>query len=110
VFSPRFTAALTTAVGAGAVGLAIATAGAAEATTTDEAFIAQMKEVGVTFSSTQAAVEQANQVCAERASGKTAAQIAREVLSQTNLTPRQASYFVDNAAEAYCPQYAGVLT
>lgn len=110
MFSPRITAALTTAVGAAAVGLAVATAGAASATTADSAFISQMESVGVTFTSPQAAVQEGHQVCTELAAGQTGTQIANEILSQTNLTSKQAAYFVVYATKDYCPQYASQLT
>ncbi|MCV7195976.1 DUF732 domain-containing protein [Mycobacterium angelicum] len=109
MFSPRITAALTTAVGAAAVGLAVATAGAASASSADDTFISQMQSIGVSFSSPQAAVQQGHQVCKELAAGKTGTEIANEVLSQTNLTSKQAAYFVVYATKDYCPQYAGQL-
>ncbi|CFE19445.1 DUF732 domain-containing protein [Mycobacterium tuberculosis] len=105
--SPRIIAAFTTAVGAAAIGLAVATAGA---NTKDEAFIAQMESIGVTFSSPQVATQQAQLVCKKLASGETGTEIAEEVLSQTNLTTKQAAYFVVDATKAYCPQYASQLT
>ncbi|WP_423202323.1 DUF732 domain-containing protein [Mycobacterium decipiens] len=110
MFSPRITAALSTAVGAAAIGLAVATAGTASANSTDEAFIAQMEAIGVTFSSPQAAAQQAQLVCKKLASGETGTEIAKEVLSQTDLTTKQAAYFVVDATKAYCPQYASQLT
>lgn len=109
MFSPRITAAVTTAVGAAAVGLAVATAGAASASSADDAFISQMQSIGVTFSSPQAAVQQGHQVCKELAAGSTGTQIASEILSQTNLTSKQAAYFVVYATKDYCPQYASQL-
>lgn len=115
--SPRIIAAFTTAVGAAAIGLAVATAGTAGANTKDEAFIAQMESIGVTFSSPQVATQQAQLVCKKLASGETGTEIApgeqrdhEEVLSQTNLTTKQAAYFVVDATKAYCPQYASQLT
>lgn len=110
MFSPRITAAIATAAGGAALGLAVASAGMAGANTIDDAFIAQMKAAGVTFSSPQAAVRQGHQVCQELATGKTGTQIANEVLSQTNLTSKQAAYFVVDATKAYCPEYASQLT
>lgn len=101
--SPRIIAAFTTAVGAAAIGLA-------GANTKDEAFIAQMESIGVTFSSPQVATQQAQLVCKKLASGETGTEIAEEVLSQTNLTTKQAAYFVVDATKAYCPQYASQLT
>jgi Protein of unknown function (DUF732) len=110
MFSPRLTAAVTTAVGAAAVGLAVATAGAAGATTTDDAFIAQMKSLGITFTSAGEAVKEGHQVCMELGAGETGTDVATEVLSQTDLTTDQAAYFVVDATKAYCPQLSPRLT
>jgi len=110
MFSPRITAAVTTAIGAAAVGLAVATAGAAGASTTDDSFIDQMTSVGITFTSPQEAVKEGHQVCRELASGKTGTDVASEVLSQTDLTTKQAAYFVVDATQAYCPQLSRQLT
>jgi hypothetical protein len=110
MFSPRITAAVTTAFGAAAVGLAVATAGAAGASTTDDAFIAQMTGAGITFTSPQEAVKEGHQVCRELAAGKTGTDVATEVLSQTDLTTDQAAYFVVDATKAYCPQLSAQLT
>lgn len=87
----------------------IATAGSAAASTDDTAFISQMESVGVTFSSPQAADREGHQVCQELASGKTGTDIAEEILSQTDLTSKQAAYFVVYATKDYCPQYASQL-
>jgi Protein of unknown function (DUF732) len=110
MFSPRVTAAVTTAFGAAAVGLAVATAGAAGATTADDAFIAQMTGAGITFTSAQEAVKEGHQVCRELAAGKTGTDVATEVLSQTDLTTKQAASFVVGATKAYCPQLSSQLT
>jgi hypothetical protein len=111
MFSTRITAAITTAIGAAAVGLAVATAGAAGATTTtDDAFIAQMTGAGITFTSAQEAVKEGHQVCRELAAGKTGTDVATEVLSQTDLTTKQAASFVVGATKAYCPQLSSQLT
>ncbi|MBW0019131.1 MAG: DUF732 domain-containing protein [Mycobacterium sp.] len=97
---------LMSAVAAAGVVLAVATAGSASASTADDAFIAQMKAVGISFSSPQEAAREGNQVCQELAAGKTGSQIADEVVSQTDLTSKQAAVFVDDATRIYCPQYA----
>jgi hypothetical protein len=110
MFSPRITAAITTALGAAAVGLAVATAGGAAAGTIDDAFITEMRGLGVTFTSPQEAIKEGHQVCKELAAGKTGTDVATEVLSQTDLTTKQAAYFVVDATKAYCPQLASQLT
>jgi hypothetical protein len=112
MFSPRITAAVTTALGAAVVGLALATAtaGGAAASTTDDAFITEMRGLGISFSSPQEAVKEGHQVCIELNAGKSGTDVAREVLSQTDLTTKQAAYFVVDATKAYCPQLSGQLT
>ncbi|MCV7103076.1 DUF732 domain-containing protein [Mycobacterium palustre] len=110
MFSPRITATVSTTIGAAAVGLAVATAGGAAASTIDDAFIAEMRGLGISFSSPQDAIKDGHQVCIELNSGKTGTDVAREVLRQTDLTTKQAAYFVVDATKAYCPQLSGRLT
>jgi len=69
-----------------------------------------MKAIGVSFTSPQAAVREGNQVCSDLSSGKTGADIANEVKSQTDLTSKQAAYFVVYATKTYCPELSGQLT
>lgn len=102
--STRPTAAITIAVAASA--FAVAAAAFAGAGTNDEAFIAKIKDAGVTFSSPEAAVRQGHQVCRELAGGKDDTEVAADILSQTGLTSAQATYFVAAASNTYCPQYA----
>jgi Protein of unknown function (DUF732) len=111
MFSHRITKIATTVIGTTAMGLtALAAAGTAGATTTDDAFIAQMNTQGIYFTSPQAGVREGQQVCKELSAGKIGTDIAREVLSQTDLTPKQAAYFVINATRTYCPEFSGQLT
>jgi hypothetical protein len=44
------------------------------------------------------------------AAGKTGTDVATEVLSQTDLTTKQAASFVVGAIKAYCPQLSSQLT
>jgi hypothetical protein len=108
MFSPRITAAVTTAIGAAAIGLAVATASTAGATATDDDFISQMTSMGISFPSAQEAVKEGHQVCRELAAGKSGVDVGREVLSQTDLTTKQAAYFVVDATKAYCPELSSV--
>jgi Protein of unknown function (DUF732) len=80
MFSPRINAAVTTAIGA-AAGLAVATAGGAAASTADDAFITEMRGLGISFSSPQEAVKEGHQVCMELKAGKSGTDVARKVLS-----------------------------
>jgi hypothetical protein len=97
-------------VGTAAVGLPSTTAGGAAAGTIDDAFITEMRGLGITFTSPQEAIKEGHQVCKELAAGKTGTDVATEVLSQTDLTTKQAAYFVVDATKAYCPQLASQLT
>ena len=98
-------------IGAAAIGLAaVAAASTAGASTTDDAFIAQMQSLGISIPSAQEAVKEGHQVCTELAAGKTGTDVATEVLSQTDLTSKQAAYFVVDATKAYCPRLSAQLT
>lgn len=111
MFTHRIKTVASTMIGAAAIGLvALGTAGTAPATTADDAFISQMDNLGISFSSPAEAVREGHQVCRELASGKTGTDVASEVLKQTNLSSHQAAYFVVDATKAYCPQYASQLT
>ncbi len=104
MFSTRITAAVATALGA--AGLAVATAGGAAASTVDDAFITKVRGLGIGIDSPQAAIMDGYLVCVELNAGNSGPEIARQVLSQTNLATKQADYFVVEAAKAYCPQFA----
>jgi len=69
-----------------------------------------MTSLGITFTSPQEAVKEGHQVCIELNAGKTGTDVATEVLSQTNLTTKQAAYFVVDATRVYCPQLSSQLT
>jgi len=90
MLSHRLSAVLTSAIGAAAIGVtALAASATAGAGTADDTFIAQMKAIGVTFDSPQAAVSTGHQVCKELAAGESGTQIARET-PQANQPDHQA--------------------
>ncbi|OBK52569.1 DUF732 domain-containing protein [Mycobacterium sp. 1081908.1] len=107
MFASRITAAIGAAVaGLGAVGLAMATAGGASASSVDDAFLTAISGHGIGFDSPQQAIMDGYLVCLELNAGNSGPEIARQLLSQTNLGARQAEHFVVDAAKAYCPQFA----
>jgi hypothetical protein len=111
MFNNRIRTIASTVVGAAAIGIvAIGTAGTAAASNADEAFLAQMDKLGISFSTPADAIKDGHKVCQELASGKTGTDVASEILQQTNLTSHQAAYFVVDATHAYCPQLAPQLT
>ncbi|OBA70595.1 hypothetical protein A5641_12150 [Mycobacterium sp. 1554424.7] len=92
MFANRITAAVASALGAAAIGLAVATAGTAGATS---------------FNTDQDAIRAAHQVCTELAAGKSRAAVAVTLMSQARMSPRDADFFVAAATKFYCPQFAG---
>ncbi|SPM35580.1 hypothetical protein MRAB57_3405 [Mycobacterium rhizamassiliense] len=98
------------AIGIGTAAIGLAAAGTAAASSADDAFLSQMTAVGISFSSPQEAVRAGHQVCKELAAGKTEADIAVEIRSQTQLSPKQVAYFVVDASNIYCPRLASELT
>lgn len=111
MFPRRIMTMATTAIAAAAIALAaVGTAGTAAASsvqTADQAFLSQMQSLGVTFPSTQAAVQAGHQVCTELAAGQTPIAVTVQIFRHTNLTPPQAASVVIAATNAYCPQFSG---
>jgi hypothetical protein len=110
MFSKSIKTIASSATGAAAIGLiAIAAAGVAGADTTDETFMEQMKSLGIEFSSPQAANHAGFKVCQALSHGESGVDVAREVVSQTNMSTHQAAYFVVYATTDYCPSYTTQL-
>jgi hypothetical protein len=107
----RFTKFVGTAIAGTALGLAaFATAGTAAASSGDDAFLANISTEGIGYDSPGAAVANAHAVCGALAQGQSVGSIGNEILSNTNLTTRQAAAFVVAAVGTYCPGYQSVLT
>lgn len=94
------------AIGVAAVGLAVTTAGSAAAGSVDDAFLSQVTAAGI---SSQGAIDGAHLVCKELAAGASGVSVAKEILSETDLTSQQAATFVVLATRDYCPQYSSQL-
>lgn len=110
MLSQRLTTITTAAIGTAVIGLgAVVTAAPAAANSADDAFIAQMTALGISFSSPQETVRQGHQVCRALISGKTESDVATDLRNKTNLTPTQVAYFVVDASNAYCPRLASRL-
>lgn len=111
MFSRRIITMATTAIGTAAIALAAVgfagTAAASAVRTADEAFLSQMQSLGVSFPSTQAAVQTGHQVCTELAAGQTPTAVTVQIFRHTSLTPPQAAHVVLAATQAYCPQFSG---
>jgi hypothetical protein len=107
MFTRRFTASLAgTALTAAALGLsALGLAGAAGATTSDAAFLAQLQSDGITPPSAAVAVRDAHAVCNALEQGHSSRDVIDAVAQSTGLSPKGAKTFAVDAASAYCPQY-----
>jgi hypothetical protein len=103
MFARHLAATAAVAMGTAALGLCTA-ATASAAVSNDEAFLIQIRNVGISFASPQVAVHSGHRVCADMAAGVEAVDIATEIVRETNLTPRLAALFVIDATQAYCPE------
>lgn len=77
----------------------------AHADAVDGEFLSAMKARGIDFSSPQAALVAAHEVCDELVLGKQKPEIANEVMTNSKLDGYHAGYFVGAAIAAYCPTY-----
>ncbi len=60
---------------------------------------------GIKYSSAEAAIIAAHEVCDELNLGRTLDQVASTVMSNSNLDGFHAGYFVGASIRAYCPKY-----
>lgn len=100
---------LLTRLGSGlvlAAGLLGPLAGTAHADATDDAFLAALKAKGIKFESPDKALIAAHEVCNELDNGKTAAQVASIVQSNSTLDGYHAGFFVGASIRAYCPKHS----
>jgi Protein of unknown function (DUF732) len=96
----------TTAVAAAAFGLAaFAGTATANATGIDDEFLNNIDKAGIVFNSNGAAMQDAQRVCSNLASGRSGVDVARDILDGTDLTNHQAAVFVVESTYAYCPGY-----
>jgi hypothetical protein len=78
----------------------------AHADATDDAFGAALAAKGMHFGSPNKAFIAGHEVCDELGNGKSAAQVASTVQSNSNMDGYHSGFFVGASIRAYCPQYA----
>ncbi len=107
MFTRRFTASIAgTTLSAAALGLAaLGFAGAASASSVDDAFLAQLQTDGITPPSASVAVNDAHAVCNALDQGHSSREVINAVAQATGLSAKGANTFAVDAASAYCPQY-----
>lgn len=91
-----------------AVALSVAamlTAAPASADQTDDAFIVALQDQGIAVPDTDAAIQMARNMCALLDQGTARPLLVMRLLSDANLSARQAGFFLGASTSAYCPQY-----
>ena len=107
--SHRITKFAGSALVAGALGLAaVATAGTAGAlSSTDDAFLTEITNEGISYDTPKAAISNAYYVCNALDDGADPVDLGQEILDNTDLTTQQAAVFVVASVNIYCPEYTG---
>ena len=90
----------------GALGPLAAAAPIAHADASDDAFVVALAAKGIHFGSPNKAFIAGHEVCDELGNGKSAAQVASPVQSNSNMDGYHSGFFVGASIRAYCPQYA----
>jgi hypothetical protein len=81
------------------------TAAPASADQTDDGFIAALASQGIPVPDINAAIQEGRTVCGLLDQGATRPMLVMRVLRDTNLSARQAGFFIGVSTAAYCPQY-----
>jgi Protein of unknown function (DUF732) len=73
----------------------------------DDAFVGALAKNGIAMSDHNTAVSMGHSVCAGFDKGEASTALAMRIVKDTDLSPKQAGYFVGLSVAAYCPQYRG---
>jgi hypothetical protein len=79
----------------------------AHADAVDSNFLNALKAKGVTFASSQAAIQAGHQVCDNLDQGRATQDVANDVMQQSGLDAYHAGFFVGVSVAAFCPRHAG---
>lgn len=88
---------------------ALLTAAPASADETGDAFVAALGRGGITTTDRNGAIAMANTVCGGLDANQSASVLAIKLVRDTDLSPRQAGYFIGLSVASYCPEYKGGL-
>ncbi|HTY32562.1 DUF732 domain-containing protein [Mycobacterium sp.] len=81
----------------------------ASADSNDDAFIAALTREGIDVSDPDTLIARAHEVCDRLDRGQAGSLVVLEVRKQTNLSVRDAGYFVGASVAAYCPQHKSLI-
>ena len=107
----RVTTFAATAIAAAGLGLAaFAGAGTASAlTSTDDEFLSNISDEGISYDSARTAISNAQYVCGSIDDGADPLDLGDEILANTDLTTHQAAVFVVESVFNYCPEHTVLL-
>ena len=86
---------------------ALLCAAPASADRMDDAFVAALAKNGITMPDRDNAIGMAHTVCTGFDKGEPSSALAMRLVRDTDLSPKQAGYFIGVSVAAYCPQYKG---
>lgn len=88
---------------------AVLPAAPAAADPTDDAFLGALADHGIVMDDPDAAIAMGHKVCARLDRNQRSSLLAMKVMKDTNLSARQAGFFIGVSVSAYCPQYKGQI-
>ena len=88
-------------------GAALLCAAPAAADPMDDAFVGALAKNGIAFPDRGNEIAMGHSVCAGFDRGEASTGLAMRLVKDTDLSPKQAGYFVGVSVSAYCAQYPG---
>ncbi|MGO9154528.1 DUF732 domain-containing protein [Mycobacterium sp.] len=83
---------------------ALVSAAPASADQIDSAFLAALTKGGITLPDPNTAIAMAHTVCAGLDANQSSSVLAMKLMKDTDLSAKQAGYFIGLSVAAYCPQ------
>jgi hypothetical protein len=87
---------------------ALPSAAPASADSPDDAFVAALAKDGIVVTDRNTAIAMAHAVCAGIDRNKKTSVLAMRLMTDSDLSLKQSSYFIGVSMSAYCPQYEGL--
>jgi hypothetical protein len=95
-----------TALAAGTLGLAaLVAAGAANAGSVDDSYLAQLKKDGISYTNAQTMLNLANSVCTLLDQGKSPDSINQAIQKTFSISEKGANVIMVDSAKFYCPEH-----
>ncbi len=88
---------------------ALFSAAPASADAPDDAFLGALADNGIVMNDPGTAIAMAHKVCSRLDRNQKSSVVVMKVMKETNLSARQAGFFVGLSVSAYCPQYKGQI-